>query len=210
MLLSLFGCVVSAQEEIPASEPAPEPAAEASAAVEEPVAEEPTEEQPDAMTEEATGESADEPTEAPVDAESLVAELKARFAAVAELLARVQNTESATDLLPEVQEAFATLLQTDAGALEDADEEELAAEFAEAFAPIDAELARLEEADFYGVHALRTVFIESEEAVETDTEDGYIFPLGPLDFLRGTHAEERHVCPRRDSSLPLFDWASED
>lgn len=202
MLLSLFGCVVSAQEEIPASEPAP--------AAEESVAEEPAEEQPDATTEETTEESADEPAEEPADAESLVSELKARFAAVAELLARVQDTASATDLLPEVQGAFASLLQTDASALENEDEEELAAEFAEAFAPIDAELARLEEADFYGVHALRTVFIESEEAVETDTEDGYIFPLGPLDFLRGTRAEERHVCPRRDSGLPLFDWSFEE
>lgn len=196
----MFGCVVSAQEEIPASEPAPEPAAEES------VAEESAEAQPDATTEVST----EEATEEPVDAESLVSELKARFATVAELLARVQDTASATDLLPEVQGAFASLLQTDTGALEDADEEELAAEFAEAFAPIDAELARLEEADFYGVHALRTVFIESEEAVETDAEDGYIFPLGPLDFLRGTHAEERHVCPRRDSGLPLFDWSAED
>lgn len=141
-------------------------------------------------------------------AEALVATLKERFAALAELLSRVQDAESAAFLQPEVQQRFAMLLTTDAAALAEADEEELAAEFAEAFAPIDTELARLEEADFFGCEALRAVFADGEEATETE-EGNYIFPLGPLDFLRGNKTQERHVCPRNEGGLQLFDWSQE-
>lgn len=142
-------------------------------------------------------------------AESLVATLKERFTSLAELLTRIQDAESATTLRPEVQQRFALLLTTDAAALADADEEELAAEFSEAFAPIDAELARLEEEDFYGCEELRAVFADNEDAAE-DEEGHYIFPLGPLDFLRGNKAEERHVCPRHEGGLQLFDWTRDD
>lgn len=141
-------------------------------------------------------------------AEALVATLKERFAALAELLSRVQDAEGAESLQPEVQQRFAMLLTTDAAALADADEEELAAEFAEAFSPIDAELARLDEADFFGCESLRAIFADGEEPAET--EDGeYVFPLGPLDFLRGSKAQERHVCPRHESNLQLLDWSQE-
>lgn len=141
-------------------------------------------------------------------AEALVATLKERFSALAELLSRVQDAESAESLQPEVQQRFAMLLTTDAAALADADEEELAAEFAEAFSPIDAELARLDEADFFGCESLRAIFADGEEPAET--EDGeYVFPLGPLDFLRGSKAQERHVCPRHESNLQLLDWSQE-
>lgn len=161
--------------------------------------------------EETSGEeSADHEADASDDtaAEALVATLKERFAALAELLSRVQDADSAAALQPEVQQRFAMLLTTDAAALADADEEELAAEFAEAFAPIDAELARLEEAEFFGCDALRAVFADGEEATETD-EGNYVFPLGPLDFLRGNKVQERHVCPRNEGGLQLFDWSQE-
>lgn len=141
-------------------------------------------------------------------AEALVATLKERFSALAELLARVQDAESAASLQAEVQQRFAMLLTTDADALADADEEELAAEFAEAFSPIDAELARLEEAEFYGCESLRAVFADGEEAAENEDGD-YVFPLGPLDFLRGNKAQERHVCPRHEGGLQLLDWSQE-
>lgn len=150
------------------------------------------------------------PAEMPQEAAAVVEVLKSRFAGLAELLARVQDAESAAALLPAVQAQFVSLLQSDAAALEAADEEELAAEFAEAFAPIDAELARLEEADFFGSEALRAVFAESEEAAETDSEDAYVFPLGPLDFLRGAKAERRYVCPRNEGGLHLMDWSDEE
>lgn len=161
--------------------------------------------------EETSGEeSADHEADASDDtaAEALVATLKERFAALAELLSRVQDADDAAALQPEVQQRFAMLLTTDAAALADADEEELAAEFAEAFAPIDAELARLEEAEFFGCDALRAVFADAEEAAETD-EGNYVFPLGPLDFLRGNKVQERQVCPRHEGGLQLFDWSQE-
>lgn len=141
-------------------------------------------------------------------AEALVATLKTRFAALAELLARVQDAESAESLQSEVRDRFAMLLTTDAAALADADEEELAAEFAEAFAPIDAELARLEELDFFGCEELRMVFADGEEANENEAP-GYVFPLGPLDFMRGNKSQERHVCPRHEGGLQLLDWSQE-
>lgn len=141
-------------------------------------------------------------------AESLVSTLKTHFTALAELLSRVQDAESAAAVRPEVQQRFEMLLTTDAAALADADEEELAAEFSEAFAPIDAELARLDEADFYGCEELRAVFAESEDGAEAE-EGNYIFPLGPLDFLRGNKTQERHVCPRHEDSLQLFDWSQD-
>lgn len=172
---------------------------------------------PDPVAEEAAAEAAE--TEGEADAmapdgsddtaaEALVATLKERFAVLAELLSRVQDAESAAALQPEVQQRFALLLTTDAAALADEDEEELAAEFAEAFSPIDAELARLEEADFFGCEALRAVFADGEEVPETE-EGSYIFPLGPLDFLRGNRTQERHVCPRNEGGLQLFDWSQE-
>lgn len=161
---------------------------------------------------EAEGEDAvadDEPDESDdTAAETLVATLKERFAALAELLAHVQDAETAAELAPEVQQHFSMLLTTDAAALADADEEELADEFAEAFAPIDAELARLEEADFFGCENLRAVFAEGEDAAEAEDGD-YVFPLGPLDFLRGNKAQDRHVCPRHEGGLQLLDWAQE-
>lgn len=172
---------------------------------------------PDPVAEEAATEAAETEGEADASvpdgsddtaAEALVATLKERFAVLAELLSRVQDAESAAALQPEVQQRFAMLLTTDAAALADADEEELAAEFAEAFSPIDAELARLEEADFFGCDALRTVFADGEEVPETE-EGNYIFPLGPLDFLRGNRTQERHVCPRNEGGLQLFDWSQE-
>lgn len=169
------------------------------AAAEEPAADEPAE-------------SADEEADTVPDdsdstaAEALVATLKERFAALASLLARVEDAESAQHLQPEVQQQFASLLSTDAAALADADEEELAAEFAEAFSPIDAELARLEESEFYGCDALRAVFADGDESAESE-DAGYVFPLGPLDFLRSRKTEERHVCPRRESGLQLMDWS---
>lgn len=172
---------------------------------------------PDPVAEEAATEAAETEGEADATvpdgsddtaAEALVATLKERFAVLAELLSCVQDAESAAALQPEVQQRFAMLLTTDAAALADADEEELAAEFAEAFSPIDAELARLEEADFFGCGALRTVFADGEEVPETE-EGNYIFPLGPLDFLRGNRTQERHVCPRNEGGLQLFDWSQE-
>lgn len=173
---------------------------------------------PEPVAEEAATEGAETEEEADATApdgsddtaaEALVATLKERFAVLAELLSRVQDAESATALQPEVQQRFAMLLTTDAAALADADEEELAAEFAEAFAPIDAELARLEEEDFYGCEELRAVFADSEDAAETE-EGNYVFPLGPLDFLRGNKTQERHVCPRHEGGLQLFDWSKDD
>lgn len=176
------------------AEPMPAPVAEEAA-----TEESETEEEADAAEPDASDDTA---------AEALVASLKERFAVLAELLSRVQDADSAAALQPEVQQRFAMLLTTDAAALADADEEELAAEFAEAFAPIDAELARLEEAEFFGCDALRAVFADAEDAVET--EDGnYIFPLGPLDFLRGNKVQERQVCPRHEGGLQLFDWSQE-
>lgn len=124
-----------------------------------------------------------------------------RMAAFAELLAQVQTAETAQQLLPQVQEAFASLLQTD----EETDEEDATAVLEESFAPVDAELARLEEADFYGVAELRAVFAEPTEA-----EDGVIFPVGAFDFLRGgAEGSERHVCPREEGGLPLLNWNEE-
>lgn len=155
-----------------------------------------------AVAEEVPG--GDEPASSAADA--LVATLKDRFNAVADLLAQVQDAETAEALLGEVSARFSALMQTDASALEAADGEELAAEFAAAFAPVDAELARLEEENFYGVDALRTIFVDSEESGETE-ESGYCFPLGPLDFLRG--AEKNHVCPRKANGLHLPDWEDE-
>lgn len=174
------------------AEPMPDPAAEEAATE---GAE--TEGEADASTPDGSDDTA---------AEDLVATLKERFSALAELLARVQDAETATSLQPEVQQRFTMLLTTDAADLAEADEEELAAEFAEAFAPIDAELARLEEEKFYGVDALRAVFADSEEGGDAE-ESGYCFPLGPLDFLRG--AEKSRVCPRTESGLQLMDWDEE-
>lgn len=186
LAVSLFCSPLRAQEE---AEPMPEPVA-AETATEEPESE-------------GEADASDDTA-----AEALVATLKERFAVLAELLSRVQDADSAVALQAEVQQRFAMLLTTDAAALADADEEELAAEFAEAFSPIDAELARLEESDFFGCEALRAVFADGEESAET--EDGeYIFPLGPLDFLRGSKAQERHVCPRHESDLQLLDWSQE-
>lgn len=199
LTVSLFCAPLRAQD-------APEPTSEP--AVEEPTEEEAPDE--DAGTEADEAEISGEATDDSDDtaAEALVATLKERFAVLAELLSRVQDADSAAALQPEVQQRFAMLLTTDAAALADADEEELAAEFAEAFAPIDAELARLEESDFFGCENLRAVFTENDEAEEP--EDGeYVFPLGPLDFLRGNRAQERHVCPRRESGLQLLDWSQE-
>ncbi|MCQ2365138.1 MAG: hypothetical protein MJ051_06255 [Akkermansia sp.] len=137
--------------------------------------------------------SAGEPTEA-----EAVVQLRERMASFAALLAQVQDADSAAAMVPQVQEAFAALLQTD----EEEDEEEAAAALEEAFAPVDAELARLEEADFYGAAALRAVFAEPTEA-----EDGVIFPVGAFDFLRGgTEGGEQHVCPREEGGLPLLNW----
>lgn len=142
-----------------------------------------------------------EPAAAAAEQEETATILRERMATFAELLAQVQDAETARQLLPQVQEAFAALLQTD----EDADEEEVAAVLEEAFAPVDAELARLEEADFYGVAELRAVFAEPTEA-----EDGVIFPVGAFDFLRGgAEGGERHVCPREEGGLPLLNWNEE-
>lgn len=125
--------------------------------------------------------------------------LRERMAAFAELLSQVQDAESAAAMAAPVQEAFTSLLQSDG---EEADEEEVAAALEEAFAPVDAELARLEEADFYGVAELRAVFAEPAEA-----EEGVIFPVGAFDFLRGgAEGGERHVCPREEGGLPLLNW----
>lgn len=191
LAVSLTCSPLRAQED---AEPMPEPAAEETVTGEPETAEESDAAEPDGSDDTA--------------AESLVATLKERFAVLAELLSRVQDADSAAALQPEVQQRFAMLLTTDAAALADADEEELAAEFAEAFSPIDAELARLEESDFFGCEPLRAVFADGEEPAET--EDGeYIFPLGPLDFLRGSKAQERHVCPRHESDLQLLDWSQE-
>lgn len=202
LMLALCCAPLTAQEE---SDLSPVVAA----APDEPAAEETVE--PEEVTEEAA-EAADEEADTEPDdsddtaAEALVATLKERFAALAFLLARVEDAESAQRLQPEVQQQFASLLSTDAAALADADEEELAAEFAEAFSPIDAELARLEESEFFGCDALRTVFADADESAESE-ESGYVFPLGPLDFLRSRKTEERHVCPRRESGLQLMDWS---
>lgn len=127
------------------------------------------------------------------------ATLRDRMAAFAELLSQVQDAESAAAMAAPVQEAFTTLLQTDG---EEADEEEVAAELEEAFAPVDAELARLEEADFFDSAELRAVFAEPTEA-----EVGVIFPVGAFDFLRGgAGSGEQHVCPREEGGLPLLNW----
>lgn len=198
-LLSLSLCCspLRAQEEI---ETAPETAVGAAEA----------EQETDAPAEEETDEGTepDEETDDSDDtaAETLVATLKERFAALAELLEGVQDEESARTLLPEVRRQFADLLSMDVAALGEEDEEELAAEFAEAFSPIDSQLLRLEENAFFGVDELREVFVPSEEDAE---DERYIFPLGPLDFLRGNKEEERHVCPRHEGGLQLLDWSEE-
>lgn len=147
-------------------------------------------------------EESEEPAVATAEQEETATILRERMSAFAELLSQVQDAETARQLLPQVQEAFAALLQTD----EEADEEEVAAVLEEAFAPVDAELARLEEADFYGVAELRAVFAEPTEA-----EDGVIFPVGAFDFLRGgAEGGERHVCPREEGGLPLLNWNEEE
>lgn len=148
--------------------------------------------------------AAEEPAAAEQEAAGAeaVAQLRERMEAFAELLAQVQDADTAAALVAPVQDAFASLLQTDG----EADEEEVAAALEEAFAPVDAELARLEEADFYGVAELRAVFAEPTEA-----EDGVIFPVGAFDFLRGgAEGGERHVCPREEGGLPLLNWNEEE
>lgn len=202
LALSLLFSPLPAQEENELTPETGAVAAEAGAQADEESREEP-----------AAAESTDAAQMAPdasdeTAAEALVTTLKTRFSSLAELLSQVQDAESAAALQPEVRERFNALLTTDAAALADADEEELAAEFAEAFVPIDAELARLEEADFFGCEDLRSVFAEGDEPAE-DEEGNYIFPLGPLDFLRGNKAQERHVCPRHEGGLQLMDWSQE-
>lgn len=206
LLLSFCCAPLTAQEEsdVPAAEsaaPASEPAPETDSEEEDATAE--------ALEGKTTGGDELPPDDSDATAaEALVATLKTNFSALAELLSLVQDEETAQKLLPEVKERFAALLSMDAGALADADEEELAAEFAEAFTPIDAELARLEEAEFFGCEALRTVFTESDEEADAD-EGNYVFPLGPFNFLRSRKTEERHVCPRPESGLQLMDWSME-
>lgn len=202
LLMSLFCSPLRAQEE--AEQPAAPAAEETAAESEETAGEEENSDDVEA-TEEATPEEEPDASDATA-AEALVETLKARFGAVAELLAQVQDAETAQAMQGEVSERFTALLQTDTAALESADEEELAAEFAEAFAPIDAELARLEEENFYGVESLRAIFADGEDAADAE-ETGYCFPLGPLDFLRG--GEKRQVCPRKEGGLQLLDWGEE-
>lgn len=148
-------------------------------------------------------EDAAEPAVAAEEVQEVAAAmLRDRMAAFAELLGQVQDAASAASLVAPVQEAFASLLQMD----EEADEEAAAAVLEECFAPVDAELARLEEADFFGVAELRAVFAEPTEA-----EDGVIFPVGAFDFLRsGAAGGEGHVCPREEGGLPLLNWDEEE
>lgn len=135
-------------------------------------------------------------------------EVRERLAIFAALLGQVQDAESASALCGEIERAFGQLLQAGADAPEQQDEEKIAAELEAAFAPVDAELARLEEADFYGVAELRTVFAEPEEG---EAADGVIFPVGVFDFLRGgADGGEHHVCPREDGGLPLLNWNEEE
>lgn len=163
---------------------------------------------PVAVAEEAAAAADPAAAESEEDAvEQVMQVLRPRFAAMAALLARVQDAESAAAWREEVRRDFEQTFLPDAGlpSAVAGDEERLAAELEDAFAPVDAELARLEEADFYGDAALRAVFSAAAEENETP-EEGVVYPVGLFDFLRGDKTEERRVCPREDNGLEFFDW----
>lgn len=206
-LLSLFLVVPAAlalscyaQEET--SEVPSAPAAEENAA------EEAETETPEA-DETTSAETAPEQGAESADDAELLQELRRRFGSLAALLEQVQDAAAATELGAEVRTQFEASFRPVSELMnaEEADEERLAAEIEEAFAPVDAQLARLEEADFYGDAALRAVFAApDEETPAAETESGVVYPVGLFDFLRGDRAEQPRVCPREDDGLHFFDW----